>query len=176
MRISFLFNVAAAAGAFIIRDRQLVLCVRGKDPGIGQLDVPGGFIEFDESLEEGLRREILEELGIEVGELSYLASAPNDYRFAGVPYKTSDVFLERQRLLTGYWSPRTMSRPISCSIPCASIPRDLPLNQRGKPISSSFQACERKVGPRPDSRKQSQTRRKERVNGASASSSSVSRS
>jgi hypothetical protein len=31
-------------------------------------------------------------VGIEVGALSYLASAPNDYRFAGVPYKTSDVF------------------------------------------------------------------------------------
>jgi len=88
----FFINTAAAAGAFVLRDRQLVLCVRGKDPGRGKLDVPGGFIEFNESLEEGLRREILEELGIEVGELSYLASAPNDYLFAGVPYKTSDVF------------------------------------------------------------------------------------
>ena len=88
----FFFNIAAAAGAFVLRDRELILCVRGKEPGLGRLDVPGGFIEFDETLEQGLRREIREELGIEVGALSYLASAPNDYRFAGVPYKTSDVF------------------------------------------------------------------------------------
>lgn len=88
----FFFNIAAAAGAFVFRDKDLVLCVRGKDPGVGKLDVPGGFIEFNESLEEGLRREIREELGVEVGPLSYLTSAPNDYRFAGVPYKTSDVF------------------------------------------------------------------------------------
>lgn len=88
----FFFNIAAAAGAFVIRDRQLILCVRGKDPGQGMLDVPGGFIEFNETLEQGLRREIQEELGIAVGELSYLASAPNDYRFAKVPYKTADVF------------------------------------------------------------------------------------
>ncbi|MEY4685690.1 MAG: hypothetical protein RLZ25_2149 [Pseudomonadota bacterium] len=88
----FFFNIAAAAGAFVFRDCKLVLCVRGKEPGLGRLDVPGGFIEFEETLEQGLRREILEELGVEVGALIYLTSAPNDYRFAGVPYKTSDVF------------------------------------------------------------------------------------
>lgn len=88
----FFFNIAAAAGAFVFRDRDLILCVRGKAPGLGKLDVPGGFIEFDETLEQGLRREIMEELGIEVGVLSYLSSQPNDYRFAGVPYKTADVF------------------------------------------------------------------------------------
>ena len=88
----FFFNIAAAAGAFVFRGCELVLCVRGKEPGFGQLDVPGGFIEFNESLEQGLRREIREELGVEVAELHYLASEPNDYRFAGVPYKTSDVF------------------------------------------------------------------------------------
>lgn len=91
-KFRFFFNIAAAAGAFVFRGRQLVLCVRGKEPGLGQLDVPGGFIEFNESLEQGLRREIREELGIDVAELHYLASQPNDYRFAGVPYKTSDVF------------------------------------------------------------------------------------
>lgn len=88
----FFFNIAAAAGAFVFRGRDLILCVRAKEPGLGRLDVPGGFIEFNETLEQGLRREIQEELGIDVAELSYLTSEPNDYRFAGVPYKTADVF------------------------------------------------------------------------------------
>jgi len=90
--LRFFFNTAAAAGAFVFVGSQLLLCVRAHEPGKGLLDVPGGFIEFDESVEEGLRREIAEELSIEVSGLRYLMSAPNDYRYAGIPYKTADLF------------------------------------------------------------------------------------
>lgn len=90
--LRFFFNTAAAAGAFVFVNGQLLLCVRAHEPGKGLLDVPGGFIEFDESVEEGLRREIAEELSIEVSGLRYLTSAPNDYRYAGIPYKTADMF------------------------------------------------------------------------------------
>ena len=58
------------------------------------MDVPGGFIEFEESLEEGLRREILEEIGASVGPLTYLCSAPNRYLFDGVRYRTLDAFFK----------------------------------------------------------------------------------
>jgi len=88
----FFFNTAAAAGAFILHRQQVLLCVRAHDPGQGLLDVPGGFIEFDESIEAGLAREIAEELNIAVAEFRYLISAPNDYPYAGVPYKTADMF------------------------------------------------------------------------------------
>lgn len=90
--LRFFFNTAAAAGAFIYHGEKLILCVRAHEPGKGLLDVPGGFIEFDETIEEGLRREIAEELHIEVGGFRYLMSAPNDYAYAGIPYKTADVF------------------------------------------------------------------------------------
>lgn len=56
------------------------------------LDVPGGFIEFEESIEEGLRREIHEELGVEIDRLDYFRSAANRYLFEGVEYRTSDAF------------------------------------------------------------------------------------
>jgi ADP-ribose pyrophosphatase YjhB (NUDIX family) len=88
----FFFNVAAAAGAFIFIGSSLLLCIRAKDPGRGLLDVPGGFVEFDESIEQGLEREVLEELGVEVQDLKYLTSAANRYRFQGVEYRTSDAF------------------------------------------------------------------------------------
>ncbi len=88
----FFFNCAAAAGAFVFHGDRLILCVRAKNPGQGMLDVPGGFIDFDESVEDGLRREIREELHIEVAGFRYLLSAPNDYVYAGVPYKTTDIF------------------------------------------------------------------------------------
>jgi len=88
----FFFNNAAASGAFVFHDGRLVLCVRAKNPGKGMLDVPGGFVEFDETVEDGLRREIHEELNIQVSALHYLTNAPNDYVYAGVPYQTTDLF------------------------------------------------------------------------------------
>lgn len=88
----YYFNTATASGAFVFHEGQLILCIRGRDPGKGKLDVPGGFIEYDETLEQGLQREIREELNLETEDYQYLASAPNDYRYAGISYKVTDVF------------------------------------------------------------------------------------
>lgn len=43
---------------------EVLLVKRGVDPGKGKWDIPGGFIEFDETLEEAVAREVEEELGI----------------------------------------------------------------------------------------------------------------
>lgn len=88
----FYVNTAAAAGAFLLYEDQLILCQRALDPQKGLLDVPGGFIEPGETVEAGLRREILEEIHVEVGPLHYLGSAPNVYPYREVPYKTIDLF------------------------------------------------------------------------------------
>lgn len=90
--LRFFFNTAAAVGAFVFVGEQLILCERAKDPGKGLLGVPGGFIDFDESIEDGLRREIQEELNIEVTALRYLTSCPNTYLYADVLYKTADLY------------------------------------------------------------------------------------
>jgi ADP-ribose pyrophosphatase YjhB (NUDIX family) len=51
----------------IILDRNRVLMVeRGKPPLQGYWSLPGGVLEAGETLEEGLRREILEETGLEI--------------------------------------------------------------------------------------------------------------
>lgn len=86
------FNSAASAGALILREGRLLVCVRAKEPAKGLLGVPGGFIEYGETVEEGLRREVWEELHIEVENFRYLCSSPNDYLYAGVPYKTTDMY------------------------------------------------------------------------------------
>lgn len=58
-----------AAGVFIERDGEVLLVRRGAEPAIGRWDVPGGFLEEGEDPESGARREIREELSLELGEL-----------------------------------------------------------------------------------------------------------
>lgn len=115
--LRFFFNTAAAAGCFLFQEDQLVLCVRANEPGLGLLDVPGGFIEFGETVEEGLRREVLEELGVEIGELEYLTSQPNDYPFGEVPYRTLDLFFTAKVLPDAVLTPQDdVSEIFYCSI------------------------------------------------------------
>lgn len=55
------------------RDDTLLLVKRGKAPNMGQWAIPGGRVNWGESLKEAVAREIREETGvrIEVGELVY---------------------------------------------------------------------------------------------------------
>lgn len=59
-------NMAPTAGAAIVRDGKALVTVRARDPEKGRLDVPGGFLGPDEHPVDGLKREVREELGIEV--------------------------------------------------------------------------------------------------------------
>lgn len=88
----FFFNCAAASAAFVFHGDRLILTVRAEDPCKGALDLPGGFLDYDETIEEGLAREIREELGIETCRYRYLTSAPNDYLYGDVLYKTADLY------------------------------------------------------------------------------------
>jgi NADH pyrophosphatase NudC (nudix superfamily) len=88
---TFFLNAAAAAAAILVADDQVLLTIRARDPGAGLLDLPGGFIDPGEDVESGLRRELIEELGIEVKHLQYFCSGANIYPFAGVDYQTCDI-------------------------------------------------------------------------------------
>ena len=69
---------------------------RGKEPAKGTLDLPGGFVDMDETIEEGMRREILEETGIHATKMEYLFSFPNQYLYSGITIHTIDMdFLVR---------------------------------------------------------------------------------
>lgn len=86
-------NVAPATGALLSNsDGALLFVVRGSDPQKGFLDFPGGFMDPGETPEDGLRREITEELHITVADLTFFTAEPNIYPYRGVLYYTLDLF------------------------------------------------------------------------------------
>jgi ADP-ribose pyrophosphatase YjhB (NUDIX family) len=53
-------------GAVVVDAGRVLLIRRGREPAKGQWSLPGGLLELGESLEEGVRREVKEETGLEV--------------------------------------------------------------------------------------------------------------
>lgn len=79
------------AGVIVGEQGRIVVLVRGKEPGKGKWDLPGGFVDPDETVEEALRREVCEEIGLDVTITRYLGSWPNIYEYMGVRYRTLDM-------------------------------------------------------------------------------------
>ncbi len=100
----YFHNTASASGGILFSTRGILLIRRAQKPGKGLFDVPGGFVNYGEQLESALKREIREELNIEITDWQYVASFPNIYRYENVVYHTSDAFFtchydERQSIL-----------------------------------------------------------------------------
>lgn len=89
----YYFNIASATVAFIRNERgELLVCRRAKEPALGTLDLPGGFIDSGETAEEGVAREVWEETGLRVEEAVYQFSLPNLYLYSGFTVHTLDLF------------------------------------------------------------------------------------
>ncbi len=57
-------------GALIFDNEKLLIVERAGEPFKGYWSLPGGIVECGEKLEQGIRREVLEETGLEVEPLS----------------------------------------------------------------------------------------------------------
>ncbi|BBG28170.1 NUDIX hydrolase [Sulfuracidifex tepidarius] len=53
-----------AVGGLIMKDGKVLLVKRGKPPNAGTWAIPGGKVEYGETLQEALKREITEETGL----------------------------------------------------------------------------------------------------------------
>jgi ADP-ribose pyrophosphatase YjhB (NUDIX family) len=73
-------NPNPGATVFIVKDGKVLYGVRNMEPYKGQLNLPGGFLELNESAEQAAMREIKEELGVDIEILDILGTYPDDYQ------------------------------------------------------------------------------------------------
>ena len=63
---------ASTIDAVIIREGKVVLIKRGSEPDKGKWGTPGGYIAWNETLEDCVRREVKEETGLKVKDLKFV--------------------------------------------------------------------------------------------------------
>lgn len=91
----YYMNVSGAVAVFILNNNnELLVCRRAHDPAKGTLDLPGGFVDLHETAEEAVMREIEEETGLIISELTYKFSLPNQYLYSDFEVHTLDLFYQ----------------------------------------------------------------------------------
>ena len=129
-------NPAVGVGG-IVQDAcgHVILLKRAHDPCKGMLGLPGGVVDAGETAEAALRRELQEEIGLEVLEMAYLGSWPNQYPYRGVMYDVLDLFFACR---TNSFATATAKSETTGL--CIFAPADIPLDQIA--FSSVRQALE----------------------------------
>lgn len=89
----YYFNPSSATVAVIINEsNEIMVATRAHEPAKGTYDLPGGFVDMDETAEEAVIREVKEETGLQVLSVRYLFSIPNLYVYSGFEVETTDLF------------------------------------------------------------------------------------
>ncbi|PIZ66543.1 DNA mismatch repair protein MutT [Candidatus Roizmanbacteria bacterium CG_4_9_14_0_2_um_filter_39_13] len=89
--LQFYINPKPTTAILLINQKgEILFVVRKNDPKKGMLDLPGGFVDINETLEEGMVREIVEELGITISskDLTYLGSSVDEYSYGNIDGRT----------------------------------------------------------------------------------------
>lgn len=74
------FTPVAGTAGFIRNNNEFLIIKRANEPQKGWWDLPGGFVEYDESAEECLLREIKEETSLSDLEIvSFIGAFPGSY-------------------------------------------------------------------------------------------------
>lgn len=88
----YYFNPSSSTIAIIINNNnELLVATRAHDPAKGTFDLPGGFVDMNETGEEAVIREVKEETGLHVSQAKYMFSIPNTYVYSGFEVHTLDL-------------------------------------------------------------------------------------
>ncbi|NND99509.1 MAG: NUDIX domain-containing protein [Pirellulaceae bacterium] len=87
------FGPVAAVGGLVVDDvGRLLLVRRARDPGKGCWGLPGGFVDRNESVEQALAREVVEETALKVSSCRLILTHPNQYNYRGLVAPVIDLF------------------------------------------------------------------------------------
>ena len=91
-RKKFYINASSAVACIIENPQgEILLTRRAFEPSKGMLDLPGGFVNLDETAENAVKREIKEELNLDTTSIQYISSEPNHYLYGEMLYFTLDM-------------------------------------------------------------------------------------
>jgi len=86
-------NRGVSVDGLVIRDNKILLIKRGRDPFKGFWALPGGYVDWNESTEEAVTREVMEETGLKVSscELIGVYSSPGRHpkQVINIAYKVT---------------------------------------------------------------------------------------
>jgi 8-oxo-dGTP diphosphatase len=109
-------------GVMIWKDGKILLAKRKNSFGVGEYSVPGGHLEYMESFEECVRREVKEECGLEIENIKFVyvgnSSAYAPKHFVTVGFSADWVSGEPQTLEPdkceewGWYSLTNLPRPM----------------------------------------------------------------
>lgn len=104
-----------------------VLLARGKQHGPGMYALVAGFVETGESLEDAVRREVMEEVGIEVRDITYFGSQPWPFPHSimvgfTAQYASGEIRIDPDEIEDAQWFNRATMPPVP---PRLSIARKL---------------------------------------------------
>ena len=81
------------AGVVVLKEGRVLVLRRAHLPRRGFLDLPGGFLEANEAIEAGARRELLEETGLRLGVMDELGTYWDRYFLRGFgPFPTLNFY------------------------------------------------------------------------------------
>lgn len=83
--LQYYFNPKPCNAVILKNSEGKILFVKRKhNPQKGFWDLPGGFTNINETIEESVQREIMEELKIEIQNYKYIGSMYDTYNFGGI--------------------------------------------------------------------------------------------
>ena len=87
--LHYYVNPKACNAVVLENDKKEILFVKRKyEPQKGFWDLPGGFVDVNETLEASVHREMLEELTLDLETFHYIGSMADTYEFKGIHYHT----------------------------------------------------------------------------------------
>lgn len=73
-------NRGVTIDAIILKDEQVLLIKRGVEPFKGYWGLPGGYVGWDETIADAVKREVREELGVSVRSVKELKTYSDPHR------------------------------------------------------------------------------------------------